>query len=204
LIFENFRHIFLNECLDSCKLEFLIMKLTRLSVLFGVLLLCAAAPLGAATLPFRSGKILAAELSTSKPEIANEDSLAFPLPFARRIYAEMVVKAAPGRGLSIHDYSLLAYGRGYPCIALRSGDAGYDARVWEVKRADPNRKYTLLFVLDATLVGLGPKEILVLRSLYPPKSRADVPVPFKNLGESGFPSPDSIPDDGIMEKAGEK
>lgn len=164
----------------------------------------AALPLAAATLPFRGGEILAAELSTSKPKIVNEDPLAFPLGFSRRIYAALVVKPAEGRGLSIHDYALDAFGRDYPCIALRIGDNNYNAEVWEVKRANPNEKYTLLFVLDATLVGLAPKESLTLRSLYPPKNRASQPVPFTNLSGRNFTSPRSVPDSGLMKKAGEQ
>jgi hypothetical protein len=158
----------------------------------------------AATLPFRSGEILAAELSTAKPKIVSEDPLAFPLEFSRRIYAALVVKPAEGRGLSIHDYALSAFGRDYPCIALRVGDGDYNANVWEVKRAAPGEKYTLLFVLDATLVGLAPKELLTLRSLYPPKSRAAQVIPFSNLGGRGFTSSRSIPDGGLMKKAGEQ
>lgn len=167
-------------------------------------LLFAAFPLAAATLPFRSGEILAAELSTAKPRIVNEDPLAFPVEFTRRIYAELVVKAAEGRGLSIHDYALEAFGRSYPCIALRVGDSDFNAEVWEVRRAVPREKYTLLFMLDATLVGLAPNETLKLRSLYPPKSRAEQPVPFTNLGGRSFTQPRSIPDSGLMKKAGEQ
>lgn len=164
----------------------------------------AAFSAAAATLPFRGGEILAAELSTAKPKIVSEDPLAFPLEFSRRIYAALVVKPAEGRGLSIHDYALSAFGRDYPCIALRVGDGDYNAEVWEVKRAAPGEKYTLLFVLDATMVGLAPKELLMLRSLYPPKSRAEQPVAFANLGGRGFASPRSIPADGLMKKAEEQ
>lgn len=164
----------------------------------------AAFSAAAATLPFRSGEVLAAELSTAKPKIVNEDPLAFPADFTRLIYAALVVKPAEGRGLSIHDYALDAFGRDYPCIALRVGDGDYNAGVWEVKRVVPGEKYTLLFALDATLVGLAPKELLTLRSLYPPKSRAAQPVPFTNRNGGGFTPPSSIPNYGIMQKAGER
>jgi len=164
----------------------------------------AAFSAAAATLPFRSGEVLAAELSTAKPKIVNEDPLAFPLDFSRLVYAAMVVKPAEGRGLSIHDYALSAFGRDYPCIALRIGDGDYNAGVWEVKRAAPGEKYTLLFALDATLVGLAPKELLTLRSLYPPKSRAAQVVPFVNLGGRGFTPSRSIPASGSMQKAGDQ
>jgi len=164
----------------------------------------AVLPLAAATLPFRSGEILAAELSTAKPRIINEDPLAFPVEFSRLIYAALAVKAAEGRGLSIHDYALEAFGRDYPCIALRVGDNDFNADVWQVERAAPGEKYTLLFVLDATLVGLSPSETLKLRSLYPPKSRAAQPVPFVNLGGRSFTSPRSIPDGGIMKRTAEQ
>lgn len=164
----------------------------------------AAFSAAAATLPFRSGEVLAAELSTAKPKIVNEDPLAFPLDFSRLVYAALVVKPAEGRGLSIHDYALSAFGRDYPCIALRIGDGDYNAEVWEVGRAAPGEKYTLLFALDATLVGLAPKELLTLRSLYPPKSRAAQVVPFVNRNGGGFTPLRSIPAAGSMQKAGEQ
>ena len=62
------------------------MKKTILILLFALAAYGAAT---AATLPFRSGEILSAELSTAKPGIANEDPLAFPLSFDRRIYARL-------------------------------------------------------------------------------------------------------------------
>lgn len=174
---------------------------------FSAVLLCTffvVLSLTAAALPFRSGEILAAELSTAKPKIANEDPLAFPLDFTRMIYAALTVKVAEGRGLSIHDYALEAFGRNYPCIALRIGDGEYNADEYEVKRALPAEKYTLLFVLDATVVGFSPTETIRLRSLFPPKSRAELPVVFTNLGGKNFTQPRSIPAAGLLKKAGDR
>ncbi len=179
------------------------MMMKKIAVVL-LLVFSAVLPLAAATQPFRSGEILAAELSTVKPQITNEDPEAFPLDFTRRIYAALVVKAAEGRGLSIHDYALEAFGRSYPCIALRIGDAGYDAETWKVERAAGNEKYTLLFVLDATMVGFAQTETLQLRSLFPPKARSGQPVVFSNLNGRSFTSPRSIPADGILKKAGER
>ena len=119
----------------------------------------------------------------------------------RRIYAELVVKIAPGRGISIHDYALEAFGVAYPCIALRAGDSAFNADVWEVRRANANEKYTLLFVLDATLVGLTPEQTLTLQAQFPPKDRADQPVPFTNLKNRSFTPPRSIPNSGNMKAA---
>ncbi|MBS1370513.1 MAG: hypothetical protein HPZ91_11215 [Lentisphaeria bacterium] len=163
-----------------------------------LLALCAAIPAGAASLPFRSGEILAAELSAAKPNIANEDPLAFPVAFNQKIYAALVVRVAAGRGISIHDYSLEAFGRSYPCIALRIGDGGFNAENWQVKRVDPNEKYTLLFVLDATRVGRTKDENHTLRAEFPPKENADLEVPFTNLGSRGFTAPRSVPRSGSM------
>lgn len=152
----------------------------------------------AETLPFRSGEILSAELSTVKPEIQNEDPLAFPLAFEHRIYAELTVKIAQGRGISIHDYTLAAFGVTYPCIALRAGENAFDANEWQVRRADTSTTYTLLFVLDATLVGLMPEQILTLQPQFPPKERANLQVPFVNRKEQGFSAPHEIPESGNM------
>ena len=157
---------------------------------------------GAATLPFRSGEILSAELSTIRPRIMNEDPLAFPVEFSQKIYAALIVKIENGRGISIHDYSLSAFGRNYPCIALRVGDGSFDAENWLVKRVDPNTKYTLLFVLDATRIGREKEETLTLRAAFPPKENANLEVPFTNLGGRGFTMPRSIPNGGNMKANG--
>ena len=171
-------------------------------MLFVLPALCVVLSAGAATLPFRSGKILAAELSTVKPRITNEDPLAFPVEFGQKIYAAIVVKVDNGRGISIHDYSLTVFGRNYPCIALRVGDGNFDAENWLVKRADPNTKYTLLFVLDATRVGREKDEALTLHAQFPPEESADLEVPFTNLGSRGFTSPQSVPNGGSMKETG--
>lgn len=174
------------------------MKMKKLLIVLSAL--CTVLSVGAATLPFRSGEILAAELSTVKPRIANEDPLAFPVPFDQKIYAAIVVKINPGRGISIHDYSLSAFGRTYPCIALRAGNDSFNAENWLVKRVDPNTKYTLLFVLDASRVGREQNDTLILHAEFPPQESADLTVPFTNLGSSGFTMPGSVPDGGSMKE----
>lgn len=81
------------------------------------------------------------------------------------------------------------------------GDNAFNADVWEVRRANANEKYTLLFVLDATLVGLTPEQTLTLQAQFPPKDRADQPVPFTNLKNRSFTPPRSIPNSGNMKAA---
>ena len=169
-------------------------------LLFALFILSVVLPAGAASLPFRSGKILAAELSTIKPRITNEEPLAFPVPFVQKIYAAIVVKVDDGRGISIHDYSLTAFGKNYPCIALRAEDGNFDAENWLIKRVDPNMKYTLLFVLDATRVGREKDEILTLHAEFPPAESADLEIPFTNLGSRGFTMPRSVPNDGSLKE----
>ena len=171
-------------------------------LLFILPVLCAVLSTGAATLSFRSGEILAAELSTVKPRITNEDPLAFPVDFSRKIYAAIVVKVDAGRGISIHDYSLSAFGRTYPCIALRAGNNNFDAENWLVKRAEPGTRYTLLFVLDATRIGREKDETITLHAEFPPEESADLRIPFTNLGNRGFSTPGSIPGGGSMKELG--
>ncbi|MDR0933280.1 MAG: hypothetical protein LBM70_09725 [Victivallales bacterium] len=168
------------------------ISLILLLTLFGVI------SSESATLPFRSGKVLAAELSKIKPNIIGEDPLAFPLPFSQTIYAEITVKIDAGRGISIHDYSLDAFGRRYPCIALRVNDENFNAENWAVKRIVPNATYTLLFVLDATRVGLTNQENYTLHAEFPPQENADCKIPFTNRGNSKFSSSRSIPSDGNL------
>ena len=96
------------------------------------------------------------------------------------------------------DYSLEAFGRPSPCVAIREGNRGFDARKWEYSNPSSSRTYTLLFVLDGRQVGLQKVENLTLKANFPPASRAEQSVPFTNLGSRSFPY--SIPAGGLMQE----
>lgn len=171
------------------------MKISfALSILAALFLL---PPLSGGTLAFRGGEILAAQLSTARPSISGEDPFAYPNDFDRKIYAALTVRMSPGRALSVYDYSLEAFGRPSPCVAIREGNRGFDARKWEYSNPSSSRTYTLLFVLDGRQVGLQKVENLTLKANFPPPERAEQQVPFVNLGSRPFPT--TVPADGIMQ-----
>ncbi len=163
-----------------------------------LLLFVFALPLAAATLPFRGGEILAAELSTRKPKIAGEDPQAYLIDFDRPLYATLTVKMTRGRGLSTYDYSVELFGRLYPCIAIQVGDRGFDAANWEIKTVNPKEKYTLLFVINGRQVGQDKEELLTLRANYLEGAAARFRVPFAGRNGNDFTAPRSIPDAGKM------
>ena len=158
----------------------------------------ALAPLSGGTIAFRGGEILAAQLSTARPSIAGEDPFAYPNDFDRKIYAALTVRMTAGRALSVYDYSLEAFGRPSPCVAIRPDGGSFDAQKWEFKDSSSPRKFTLLFILDGRQVGLQKVENLTLKANFPPASRAEQTVPFTNLGSRPFPS--SSPDEGMMQE----
>lgn len=147
---------------------------------------------------FRAGDVLEAELSTAKPNIKNENPLAFELPFDRKSYVSVVIKPQRGRNLSIFDYSIELFGRNYPCIALRNGGDDFSYTTEELKGLDPNQKYALLFVVDGSKVGLDAVEKMNLKANYGEKN-VSREIPVKNIKSGSFRSPSSVPDAGNMQ-----
>ena len=78
--------------------------------LFSLTLLLTALQAAAETVPFRGGDVLAAEISTVKPAIRNDDTVSYKNDYNRKVYAAVTVRMTPGRKLSIHDYLLEAFG----------------------------------------------------------------------------------------------
>ncbi len=167
--------------------------------MFGVA--AAMLPLRAETVAFRGGDLFAAELSTVKPDVIQENKYAFTENFDNKIYAALVLKVASGRALSIYDYSIQAFGTVYPCVAIRTGNGKFNAADWEIRNPSGSTFYTLLFVLDARQVGLKQVEQLELRSNFPPPERELQTIALKNLGNHPFTAPGSIPATGIMQAA---
>lgn len=147
---------------------------------------------------FRAGEVLEAELSTVKPNIKNENPLAFDLPFDRKSYVAVVIKPQRGRNLSIFDYSIELFGRDYPCIALRSGSDDFTYTTDEMKGLDPNQKYALLFVIDGSKAGLDAVEKMNLKANYAEKN-VSREIPVKNIKNGSFRSLSSIPDAGNLQ-----
>lgn len=170
------------------------MKFSHLVCTF--VLFCAVAA-SAETVRFRSGEILAAELSKEKPGgVRNADKLDLSELPERRVYAALTVALDPGRKISIYDYSLKAFGVVSRCIALRSGGNPIDGSLYEAGGSDRENRCTLYFVLNAREVGIGSREKLTLVCNVPPVQ--ELAVTFVNRGGKSFTAPRSIPDSGTM------
>ena len=156
-----------------------------------------SATLAAATLPFRSGEILAAELSSRAPEIANLDKYDYEFGFRKRTYALLTVKLAPGRTIATDDYSLEVFGKHYPCVAIRVGDGSFDTKKWEIDAPSPSQLYGLLFIVDGTVAGIDSIEKLTLKCNAPGKYRRTV-VPFSTIGDRAFRAAAGIPAAGML------
>lgn len=148
---------------------------------------------GAETVRFRSGLLLAAELSTRAPSMEKIDPLVFPGLPDNRIYAMLVLKTDPARRMSIYDYSLRAFGRDFPCVAVwqRGAFRFYDGNIDTARTA-------LLYVLDAKQVGLNHFERLILKSNCPPEKFSEQPVLFTVRGAQPLTAPEQVSESGIM------
>ena len=155
-------------------------------------LFLAAFSAGAAVLPFRSGDILDAELSQNAPAIANLDKFDYDFSFGKQCYALVTVRPTRGRALSTHDYSLVIFGRKYPCVAIREDNGGFDADKWKIDNPAADRKYGMLFILDGSVAGNDEREKIEFQSNAPGKYPA-LKVPFTNRRGSSFSSSYSIP-----------
>ncbi len=166
--------------------------------LFSLTLLLTALQAAAETVPFRGGDVLAAEISTVKPAIRNDDTVSYKNDYNRKVYAAVTVRMTPGRKLSIHDYSLEAFGVSYPCIAVKAGSREYDLTSDEI--ADPSKeKCTMLFLLDGSQFGIDKSEKLDIQCNFPPASGALWPIRLRNLGSQPFTPTEKIPDGGTMQ-----
>ena len=168
--------------------------MTRLFLLF---LLLAAGTLPAAVLPFRSGDVLSAELTTAEPKIENFNAADYNFKFVTKSYALVTVKLARGRTLSVHDFSLSLFGQKYPCVAIRSGDGSFDASKEMARDLASSPKYGLLFVVDGGAVGADAIEKINLVA-NAPGTYPVIKLPFTNLKNRPFSPASQIPDGGNL------
>lgn len=162
-----------------------------------VMIVFATTVCSAATLQFRSGTILAAQLSTKEPRIANLDKFDFDYKFNRRCYALVVVNITPGRSLSTHDYSLDVFRRKYPCVAIQRENGPFDADQWELSNLKRTDRLGMLFILDGSTAGIDNVEKFKLVSNAPGNYPA-VTVPFLNRRAQALASAGSIPPAGTI------
>jgi len=172
------------------------MKSVRVILL---LFLCfSAVSLLAETVRIRSGVVLAAEISTAAPAIANRNADAFPNLPVQPLYAVVSLRLDPLRAISIFDYSLGEYGRIFPCIAMaKEGRFEYTT-----EKNNAAGVHQLLFVLDAKQFGLRSREGLTLFCHFPPEDGTyNTRLIFRNLSGASFTPASRIPAAGMMETA---
>lgn len=168
------------------------------TLLFLVLLLGTTA-LFADKQPFRSGILLAAELSSAPQQIRDFDAEDYPgLPVQNRLYAAVTLKLFPGRQLSRHDYSLQVFGSEFKCAAIRVDNGPWLSVSGDIKFPEGNRKYAMLFIIDSRLAGLKDQEKLNLKCNYPLKKNAETPIIFNNRKTANFTPASKIPESGIL------
>ena len=162
-------------------------------VLLSSFLVCAGSR------PFRSGIILAAELSKAPQQIRNFDESAYPeLPRQNIIYAQVVLTVFNGRALSRFDYSINAFGQDCKCVAIKTADGPWIADNGDIQFPKEKQKYAMLFILDNRVAGLDNKEKLSLKCNYPPAKYAETPLIFTNRKTANFTRAGQIPAKGIL------
>ena len=166
---------------------------------FALVLLLAATVLYADSQPFRSGVLLGAELSASPQKIIDFDADDYPdIPQQNRIYAAVTLKLFPGRQLSRHDYSVQVFGRDFKCAAIKVNDGPWKSTSGDIMFPEGKNKYTMLFILDNSVVGLNEKEKLDLKCNYPPVKYSETRLIFNNRGKNNFTPASKIPAAGIL------
>ena len=164
------------------------------ALLLTVNVLCGAA------VEFRSGKLLCAELSSKRPSITAFDAAIYPELPATPVYAALTFRPDRDRRISIHDFGIDVFGKVYPCIAVRKGNAAFSGAWNKSEIMDVKSTYTMLFILDAKELGIEGKTTLSLslKALFPPAELALQKVEFKVLGQKVFTQPNAIPASGMM------
>jgi len=167
--------------------------------LFLFLALCPLLPLCAEAVIFRSGIILAAELTSAKQSIEDFDEADFPeLPRQNRVYASVTLFLFPGRALSRFDFVLNAFGTDCKCVATRVGTGPWKCRGGDITAAEKDKKYALLFILDGRVAGINPTEKLSLKCNFAPKKYAETGIVFTNRRGEDFTVSEQIPAKGIL------
>ncbi len=139
---------------------------------------------------FYSGTIVGAQYSKMKPEIKNLDyyeSLVGKGKVTRKsikntkiydlAYLAISVKMEYGRSLSTHDYFVIGNGIPYACAAIQIGALPFDASYQEIDISNPEKIYTLLFVVDYYY----PKFNLIFRHAFDGKNQKKIIVKAERL-----------------------
>ena len=147
-----------------------------------------------ATADFRSGTVLAAELSRKKPDVKLEND-----NVANLIFARMVIRLAPERKMSVCDYELRAYGRCFKAIAVSVNNGKWLTDDSVVENIDGRTIVSVLFEVDGSVIGRSNVETLEVVASADRKAKPDV-IKFKNIGDNKFSVVSAIPSSGQMVK----
>ena len=154
------------------------MKISKL-ILSTLFIIGSIGSLHAAKLRFRSGDILAAELSSRTVAVSNLNKDAFPNLPEQKIYAVITVQLDKSRKISIFDYTLNAPGGDYPCVAFaKSSKFEYGVEAVE----NSGKPLQLLFILDGRFSGKSQQEKLLLKCNLPPTGQTyETEIIFKKV-----------------------
>ena len=175
------------------KIKNLIMILSLTAIFFNAGSLAAKT----ADLGFRTGKVIAAEISSAPVEIIGLEDYPYPQPPAK-IYAVAVLKMTPNRSLSALDYSLVINGKTFPCTAVVCNMASF---VCSPDVTFPSEKDVarLLFVVDAKQVKIPAAGITIRGTLKSNlRGRSSVALNFTSTGSKPFSDCTKIPEAGLL------
>ena len=136
--------------------------------------------------PFRSGMVLRAEVSNTKPYGFQRFCASEP-PSRPVAYAAVTVKLDKGRKIGIFDYSLRMGGNTYECAMVRDNDT---REVGELGDGGERRRCTLFFEIDAAAVRGAGKARLVCNA----PGRGEVALVFTDRGSRSFTPDAKIPE----------
>ena len=162
-----------------------------------LLLLSASSSIcGERSARFRSGTILSAEISTTKPDICDESPYELYKTMPDLAWAEIVFKLDKGRSLSSSDYSLVSEGNEYKSLAIAEDDRVYSVKDWVFDKTNMFGYYRLVFPIQMPPAG-KPCDFDLRFKLFP-SPMTDVPFHFRNMGALPFTEVGKIPPDGIL------
>lgn len=147
------------------------------------------------TMRFRSGTILAAEISSKRPDIVIPNKYDSLPSYSSPMYAVLYVKFDEGRAFSLYDYILSVSGKPYRCVAVAENSGTFNTDAWDLQKTDPSKIYRLLFVTES-LPGQQIEYTLKFRLFQTQDS--SMTVKFLNLENNRFSYFSEIPSSGIL------
>ena len=173
------------------------MNVIKLLIL--VLLCTSGFELLSASIPFRLGQILSAEISRNKVTIKNFNSSDYELKLKHYAYAVVTFKLDKGRSVSIYDFKLEFKGEQYKCIAIRSGAKAFNTKNWQFVKTSPKTIYSFLFIINSADLGNAKKTVpATLLYTLNKSGKVNYELPFKFVNYSNLTQTDKIPIDGTF------